>query len=202
MMEGIEFGAGCHISTAAQVLVDAAEQHGTAVGSFNDIELIAERGTTADEIVRYFAAEQERRSQAYRNSAAGKAAEAEREQRRRDSQATHDRLMAELPRLNMRDADAVLAWLGHMQGPSDLRGVIVRRETILSAFAAAGYLPGVNCGADYRADDRDNALRYLVGQALSGLHEGPAIHPIFHKFADEWRARFMSAPALIGDQQT
>lgn len=202
MMEGIEFGAGCHISTAAQALVDAAEQHGTAVGSFNDIELIAKRGTTADEIVRYFTAEQERRSEAYRKSPAGQAAKAEREDRRQKAQAQHDHLMAVLPQMEMHDACAVLSWLGEMQGPSDHIGVSVQSAEILRVFRAAGFADGVNCGPDYRPLDRDNSLHWLVGQALDGLAHSSAIHPIFHKFADDWRTRFIPAPSLVGDQQT
>lgn len=77
-----------------------------------------------------------------------------------------------------------------MQEPSDHAGVILRRETIVSAFERRGFKAGENCGADYKPDDRSNMFRYLVGQALSGLKDGPAIHPILHKFAAEWREQF------------
>jgi hypothetical protein len=190
----VEFGAGCHISKAAQMLADAADRLGTATGSFNGIVLTVNRADKPDSIVAWFTEESERRAEAYRNSPDGKAAEASREQRRRETQGKHDALMDSLPRVDMRDADAVLAWLEAMQVASDYVDVVVRRKTILSVFEGVGYLPGVNCGADYRGDDRDNSLRYLVGQALDGLANGPAIHPIFHKFAAEWRARFLPSP--------
>ena len=77
-----------------------------------------------------------------------------------------------------------------MQGPSDSVGVIVRRETIVSAFEAKGFVAGANCGSDYRDGDRDNMFRYLVGQALDGLKKGPSIHPIINDFAQKWRERF------------
>ena len=90
----------------------------------------------------------------------------------------------------MTNASAVLDWLCQMQECSDHIGVIVRKHTIVEAFERAGYKANENTGADYRAGDRNNAFRYLVGQALSGLKEGPAIHPILHKFAAEWRLQF------------
>lgn len=98
--------------------------------------------------------------------------------------------MRNLPSLDMNNDCAVLAWVCEMQEPSDHVGVIVRRETIVSAFEKAGYVAGANCGPDYRPGNRDNMFRYLVGQALDGLKNGPAIHPIIHKFADEWRREF------------
>lgn len=196
-MNSVHFGAGCHINEAAKMLVDAAECNGSATGSFNDIVLTANRGDAPEAVVSWFTAECERRSEAYRNSPEGRAAAAKQDQRRRETQGKHDALMDSLPRVDMADAGAVLAWLEAMQEPSDHINVVVDKRAILDTFAAAGYLPGVNCGPAYRADDRDNSLRYLVGQALDGLANGPAIHPIFHKFAGDWRSKFMPDASAV-----
>jgi hypothetical protein len=186
----VDFLAGTHISDAAKQLAAAAQEHGEATGSFNGIALWAGAGTTAEEIVADFAKRQTAAAEAYRNSPEGKKAEADREDRRARAQAEHDRLMRRLASLDMSDDVAVLDWLCAMQAPSDHVGVIVRRSTIVSKFEAAGYAAGANCGKDYKPGDRANTFRYLVGQALDGLKNGPAIHPIIHKFAGEWKSQF------------
>lgn len=186
----IEFMGGCHIDEAARQLVAAAIEHGEATGSFNDIELKASPESKPEQIVSDWNARQAAAAEAYRNSHAGKKAAKGREDRRSAAQQEHDNLMKLLPNLNMLDDVAVLTWLCSMQDPSDHNGVIVRRDTIVGAFEKAGYAAGANCGKDYRKGDRENMFRYLVGQALSGLKDGPAIHPILHRFVADWKAEF------------
>ncbi len=186
----IQFSAGCHLRSAAAQLVKAAKESGEARGMFNDIELRATADTTSTEIEQYFDRETKARSEAYRNSAAGIADAADRKRRRADAQAMHDGLMRKLTDLDFSDDVAVLAWVCAMQDPTDSVGVIVRRDTIVQAFEAKGFEAGANCGFKYRDGDRDNMFRYLVGQALDGLKRGPAINPIIHKFADNWRKLF------------
>ena len=190
-MKEIEFYAGCHIAKAAKLLLDAAKSNGEAVGMFNNIQLVAREGQTEADVVGDYQRQSEALAELYRNSPEGRAAATEREESRAAAQAKHDRLMRQLPSLNFRDDAAVLDWCCQMQEPSDHVGVIVRRETIVETFAKHGFEPGVNCGADYKPRDRGNMFRYLVGQALSGLQDGPAIHSIIHQFADEWRAKFL-----------
>jgi len=192
----VNFGAGCHINTAARMLVEAARDGTGAFGHFNDIRLNATPAATAESIVEFFNNETVRRHDAYKKSPAGKAAEVEREQRRRDAQATHDGLMVRLRTLDFSNDVAVLDWICAMQGASDHVGVIVRRETIASAFEKRGFVENANCGEDYRAGDRENMFRYLVGQALNGVKSGPAIHPIIHKFVGEWKAQFCPTPEI------
>lgn len=189
--ERVEFRAGESIESAAAGLCEAAEAHGEATGSFNGIELHAARGYAAAAVVSFYNDEARRRTEAWKNSPEGIAAAAERERVRSDLQAKHDALMRRLPQLDFTDQCAVLDWLCEMQGPSDHGGVIVRRKTILEAFAKRNFLPGVNCDADFHPEVRDNVHRWLVGQALSGLEEGPAIHGVIHKFAAEWKAKFV-----------
>ena len=186
----ISFSLGEHISRAAEQLVAAAREHGSAIGWFNEIALTATAETTPKEVVEVFNRECELRAEAYRNSPEGKEAERQREAARSTAQQVHDALMAQLPSLNMADDEAVLDWFCQMQEPSDHVGVIVRRQTIVQAFEKHGFRANENCGADYRPGDRKNMHRYLVGQILSCLKEGLSIHPIFHKFAAEWRQQF------------
>jgi hypothetical protein len=188
----IKFGAGCHIAAAAKMLVDAVAKTGEPVqGKFNDILLIADASSTPDGIVAFFDQQREIRAEEYRNSPEGKRAEQEAEERRSRLQQTHDSLMRKLPSLDMHDQVAVLDWLCQMQEPSDHIGIILRRTTIVSAFEKAGFVANANTGKAYKADDRENNFRYLVGQALAGLKDGPAIHSILHKFTKEWREKFL-----------
>lgn len=189
-MQTVHFSAGSHIYRAAIDLVAAAKKHGRASGMFNDIELTATPDTEPDAIVAHYDRECETRATAYKNSPEGKRAAREAQERRTAAQATHDALMSRLPTLDWSDDAAILKWLCDMQQPSDHVGVAVSRNVIVSEFEKRGYRVGENCGKDYKDGDRENMVRYLIGQALDGLKNGPAIHPILHKFAADWRDRF------------
>ncbi len=186
------FTAGTHIDDAAKELLAAAAEHGEARGRFNDIEIVARRGQSYQEVVGDWETKREAASAAYRASPKGQAAEAARQDRRRDLQARHDILMARLPTLDMTDDSAVLDWLCQMQEPADHVDVISRADTIIAKFEAAGYRASENCGKDYRPGDRENMFRYLVGQALGGFKQVGAPHSILLKFAAEWRAQFLT----------
>lgn len=187
----VRFDAGMHITTAAELLA-AAAKFGNARGRFNDIEMFATRGTTTAEIVAEWERQSAERAEAYRQSPEGIEAAQRRDDIRRRMQGQHDRLMGELPMLDWTSDVAILNWLCAMQAPSDHIGVIIRKDTIAAAFGKRGYVPSMDTGANYRADDRHSAFRYLVGQALDGIVNGPAIHSIIHKFTDEWKERFGS----------
>ena len=186
----VEFQPGESIEAAATRLCEAATEHGEATGTFNDIELHVVAGYDPGGVVSFYHEECQRRSEAWRASPEGRAAQRAAHAKRRDLQSRHDWLMARLPALVMSQPHDVLDWLCQMQEPSDHIGVIVRKHTIIEAFEKAGYKANENTGKDYKAGDRDSMFRYLVGQALAGLKEGPAIHPIIHRFADEWRKQF------------
>lgn len=193
-MHTIQFGAGEHIEEAAQKLVTAAHEHGSACGTFNDILLTAKDGDTLAGILAAWRAESKARAEAYAASPEGIKAARDAADRRTAAQWKHDALMDVLPRLDFSDDTKVLDWLCEMQDPSDHVGVAVDKKAILDAFAAHGFLPGVNCGEDFNGADRDNMHRWLVGQALSTL-QSVAIHGIIHKFADEWRTKFLGKAA-------
>lgn len=189
-IHSVKFGAGCPIRNAAQQLVDAAKEHGAATGLFNGIRLVADAASTVERIMADYDTLQAAAASAYRKSPEGVAAQVASEKRRSDMQHKHDVLMGRLPSLDFTSDVAVLDWLCEMQEPSDHIGVIVRRETIIAAFARNGFHAGVNCGADFRPENRDNVHRWLVGQALDTL-QTCAIHGIVHKFAAEWKAKFV-----------
>lgn len=190
-METIELCAGEHVQKASIRLSVAAASHGAAKMEFNDVTVIAKAGDTPDQIVNRWQAQQDAAHQAYINSDAGKAAAAAREKEVQRLQNKHDDLMVDLQSLDFASDVAVLDWLCAMQEPSDHIRVATRNADIVRIFSDHGFEAGVNCGDNYQKDDRDNAFRYLVGQCLSGL-KSVAIHGIIHKFAADWKERFVA----------
>lgn len=185
---------GEDISTTAKRIVAMAKRERDVVkAKFNDIELTANPDTTADSVVAFYGEESKRRGEAYRNSPEGKKAAREAENRRVALQQKHNALMQQLPTLNFTDDVAVLDWLCELQDPSDHTGVVNQKDVVISTFAAHGYYPSVNTGKDFNENDRDNFVRYVIGQALANLREVGAIHRIIHKFTENWKKKFLTA---------
>lgn len=174
----------------------ASQTKDTVKAEFNDIELTANQDSNAESIVAYYGKEMARRAEVYRNSPDGKKAAREREERKAAAQQKHDDLMRSLPNPNFADDVAVLDWLCEFQDSSDDIGVVKQQDVVLAIFAANGYYPSVNTGKDFNKDNRDNFARYIIGQALDNLQcEVGAIHPIIHKFTDDWKKKFLVAAA-------
>lgn len=192
-MQTIDFLGGTHIDEAAKQLVEAAKVHGSAKARFNGINLTATPDSVPQEISALYQRECEAQAKAWRESPEGQAALRAENEERKSLQAKHDRLMRRLPFLDWSSDVAVIDWISGMEG-LDRSDIIVRRDTIVSAFEARGFKAGENTGAAYREEDRTNSFRWLVGQAVDGLKNGPAIHPIWFDFADKWRKRFGASP--------
>lgn len=189
-MHTVHFGPGEHISRAACRLVDAAKKYGEANGFFNEIELVATSTSLPQDITEYFTTEIARQSAAYWASPAGIAAKKRDQEEIATAEKIRDRLLLELPSLDFSNETAVLDWLCALQVPSDRVGVKIDAVPILSAFERHGLLPGMNCGDDFDGENRANFYGYIVGQGLTGLKDGPAIHWIINKFTDQWKEKF------------
>ena len=179
-------------TTAKRIVAMAEETKGVVQAKFNDIELTANPDTTADRVAAFYGEEQERRTEAYRNSPKGKKAARETEERRVVLQQKHDALMQQLPTLNFADDVAVLDWLCEFQDPSDHIGIVRQQNAVIAAFAAHGYYPSVNTGKDFNENDRDNFARYIIGQALSNLRNVGAIHHLVLRFTTDWKKKFLN----------
>ena len=194
-MKTYEPMAGENVNTTAHEMVTLAmKTRDTVKAKFNGIELTATSNSTADGIVAYYGEESKRRSEMYRNSPEGKKAIQENEERKVAMQKKHDALMQQLPSLDFTNDVAVLDWFTQFQAPSEHIGVGKQLSVVLTTFASHGYHPNVNTGKDFDVNDRDNFARYVIGQALAGLAcEVGAIHKVFHKFADDWKKKFLAA---------
>lgn len=187
-MKTIEFLAGTHIENAALQLVEACP----ARCLFNEIELIADEGSTVQQIVAFFGKESTRRAEEYRNSPEGQKAAKEAEDRRLAAQQAFDFCMEKLPSLDFKNDAAVLDWFCEIQGSADHIGIVKSKDKILTTFALHGMYKGVNCGDEFNSDDRENFFRYLVGQCLDGFASVGAPHGIIHKFTAEWKQKFLT----------
>lgn len=181
---------GQHVKDFAGDLVRAAAEHGAAKGTHNNVEIVADGASTVDVLLAQWQQKMDDAATAYRNSPEGKAAAERREAEILKAQETHDRLVRDLATLDFKNDVAVLDWLCAIQDSTDHTSVVVDKATILAAFDAAGLKPSVNTGSNFKADDRDNVFRYIVGQALDCL-KSVAIHGIVHKFVADWKAKFL-----------
>lgn len=196
----VVFSPGQHIARAAEELSSAANEHGAATGTFNDIVLTALRGQPPQEIVASFDEQLRESGRRYRESPAGIAAAKAAASRLSDSQAIYDGHMASLAVLDFNSQAAILDWLCGIQDATDHVGVLTIPSEITLAFAKHGYEPGVYCGDKFDGESPDIFARWVIGQALDGLQKIGAIHPIIHKFAGQWKSKFSAGsdqlPAL------
>lgn len=184
----IEATAGEHIRRTAERMVAMVRTAKRVKCRFNDILLLADRDSTVDGLVAEFNQRCEARAKAYRESPEGKRAQAEADERRHNLQVAADELMAGLDRLDFSNVAALLDWLCAIEDARDHIGVTVDVSRIVATFGAHGYLPNVNCGADYKEDDPDNSARWLIGQALSVPYV-----PLVRHFTEQWKAKFVTA---------
>jgi len=180
--------------TAARIVEIAKLTGNMVTAKFNDIELKAWPMSTARHVIDDFHFVQRVQSEQYRRSPAGLRAAKEAEDRKlRDQQKVTD-LMQRLPTLDFTNLSAVIDWLGELQDPSDHIGVTVPHQQIVETFKEKGFLPNVNCGKDFKAEDEENVARWIIGQALGCLEcDVHAIHQVFGSFADKWRKKFRQA---------
>lgn len=183
----VHFLGGEHIRSAAERLIEAGVG---AYGTFNDIVIRNDDGSTAESIVAAFDRDSEAVAAAWRTSPAGIEAARQREERRQAMQARGDALMAALPDLDWSDDHAVLRWITDMQDPSDHAGVRTNAPLILRVFIEHGYEPNAYVDDAFVPGDRRIEHAWLIGQALDGLRQIGAIHGVVHSFAEKWRAQF------------
>lgn len=188
---------GIHISSAAIEMVQLANKHQTKVTAvFNGIELSTDPDfdvlRAAQEIVEDYKLKNKLRIEEYDNSPEGKAKIIELEIQKQQNQKTVNAAVAELETLDFSDIAAVVDWFDKVTDPMDFRGVKVPSAKIVQIFENHGYLPGVNTGENFNGEDKENFARYIIGQALLGLKSPIGrIHPVFIRFAREWREKFI-----------
>lgn len=101
-----------------------------------------------------------------------------------------DQLIERLDNLDFSDYEPVLDWIYNFQEPSDYTWVSFDKSQVISKFKNQGFDIGVNTGNDFNGEDVENVVKYLVGQALDGIKNVGAPHPIICKFINNWKQKF------------
>ena len=187
-MKEIKSLAGNHISSVCQ----AAIKNGfPCFFIFNDIrvEHLSEYDTP-ESLEEDFMSACNKRRQEYLNSPRGKADAAKRARVANNKQQVVDSLMERMPQLDFSNQMEILTWFKELTNPSDDVDVQKPVAEILQFFEKNGYLPGVYCGKEFVASDKNIYARYLVGQALSCLKTVGAIHHMYHSMFETWKNKF------------
>ena len=190
--EKVEASIGEHFNNYAERVAQAARNSDVAV-KFNDIEFTVPKGEhDSAEIVATWEKLSDERREKYLNSPEGKAAAEADAQDIDAKQEQINELTKQLDTLDFSDVKKVLEWCVAFQDPSDRVGTQRDKNKILAKFAEHGYVPNMNTGTEYKAEDKENSAKYIIGQALSGIEYIGAVHQVVHRFSDEWKAKFNS----------
>lgn len=182
---------GTIISAAFTELVKEANLHNESVkAEFNGIEVVAQPGDDAGKLYMDYQADQSRRAREYHRSREGKRARRQQDKRKRQMQRQAEKVMRDLRGLDFSNFEELIDFLDRLADSSDHVDVTFDSQLVVDEFVKHGFTANANVGDEYDDNDSENSARWLIGQALDGLESIGAIHPIYHKFADEWREKF------------
>ena len=201
IVKKVEARCGESNKSAAQKMLDV---YRLSANGKNEIEVHCEfngaimkcgKKSTLKSIIKNWRRELDVQAKAYRNSPEGKASAKENAAEVAYLKAKRKRLMLEFKTLNFVDYTQVLNWLCKIQDISDDIRVGVPAARILSVLKKHRYQPNVNCEADFNEEDKENFVRYIIGQAMDGLQKIGAIHGLVHSFTKEWVDKFKVFPS-------
>ena len=175
---------------AVQVANQRSEEHWFR---FNDMILTVTPGATESDVIAEYERRDRERVAAYEASPEGQRRAAEAAGQVKRAQADVDLAVLALDKLDFRDVNAVLAWCERFTTAADLIGVNAPRAEILSWFRMCGWMPNMNCDAEFNGEDRDNFAGYVIGQALDGIDKMGVPHPLLHGFVEQWRQKFAAS---------
>lgn len=193
-MQVVQFGAGCHIISAAEQLVVAAaySPDGKARGNFNGVMVVARQVSTPEALVSQWEKKMDAKSKKYSRTAKAKATASQWAQYEASMQERYDELMQQLPTLDFKTDTTVLDWLSEYQNPSDFIPVINRDpQAVVDLFAQNGYHPlaGVE---DFDRNNRNEAANIIIGQALYSLVTFGSIHQVIPTWVEDWKKKFVT----------
>lgn len=178
-------------TTAKNMIALAKEKKGDVRTLFNNIPLLATEQSVPENIVKDFETKHNEASETQRKSPKGQYEEVNREKEKKEIQDKINCLIGQLPSIDFSKQEKVLDWLCKFQPLSDHTNVKTDASKILKIFEKHGYRPGINVGKNFQEENPDNHARYIVGQSLENLQAVDAIHPVVHKFAKDWKKKFL-----------
>jgi hypothetical protein len=177
-----------------KLILISTEKNTEISGTFNDYEFIINQAinpVTVESLRAEFTEYNRQQDEIYQNSNEGKLASLKRAQKLKNSQHHIDILIEKLDSLDFDNFGAVLEWMCLFQIESDQTGVVYYEDLVVETFIANGYEIGVNTGEQFNPKDQENVCKYIIGQALDGIDRVGAPHQIIHKFANDWKQKFL-----------
>lgn len=176
---------GVDIREVATKMVELAKAERAPVHcEINGINLRADYGTPADAVVQSYRDEIARRSAAWRESSAGKAALAESARREAASVAALRELLAELPE-HMGCESRLVAWVGRL---ALLDRADFDTQTVADQLESVGYVRNDHVGDRIPNPSKSQLARWIIGQAIDALRQNHAIRSVFSMHAEKYAA--------------
>lgn len=187
-MQTYEPAMGQSIDAACREAVALAAKNETEVRfTFNDVALSAMPTDRPQIIEQRWRSIFEAKQEAYRNSPEGKAAAAEREQQRKNMQATTNTLIKQLPDTLKRGLDDLMFWLRKFSSTADHVGVTWDIAYVKKTLEDAGYIANEHAGqAPEWFNTRERMGRYVAGQAIECMNNGLPPLPVTASFVEEY----------------
>ncbi len=187
----IEGNPGEHISHfATRLEAIAKEKQTTVTGKFNNIFLTATPEATVNDLLVEYQVECDKAEKAYLASPAYREHLQLVQKKTDEANAKAKVLMEKFDSLNWDSVTDILDWLCEIQPVADTSGVALDRKKIVRAFVDHGFKANVNTHKNFKADDKDNVARYIIGQAMDGLEVVGAPHHVLIRFVDDWKKKF------------
>lgn len=181
-------GGGEDVSTACRnMTMTAREWNCDVVMAFNDVIVHVCPSDNVTDVVARWRVDTDAAAEAYRNSPAGKAAQARFEaMMAAEAQQVQDAL-ARLPNTDLTDARKALHIMADV---ADKRIPPDGRQALLDAYTTAGYVANDCTGRDFVETNPENFARYIIGQALAGISTVGTPHGMTQVFRERWDKAF------------
>jgi hypothetical protein len=197
--EIVQFSAGEHIEKCINQLIDKwnyiseKKVYGNATfiteGTFNEIQLIYTGKETAEGILKAFHDQADQNIREYESSPEYKKQEIDRKNKIKRMQEKIDNLMSyHLP--DWKDYDKVLDFILEYFELSEHSGVVNYDEMIIRYLETNGYESGCNTGKDYKAGDKENTARYIIGQFMDSIKTHGMCPPVITSFYEKYKKDF------------
>jgi len=95
-----------------------------------------------------------------------------------------------LSSLDFKDPLAPLEWLCKLQELGDMTYCKFDRQSVINAFATAGYTAGMNCDDKFNEKDQENYKGYIIGNALDGIQTIGCPQKVLHHFTKKYQEIF------------
>jgi len=180
---------GTHINSACRDAKHLAVKHRALVRfTFNGIKLVATPKKSVSGLIWEFYFTNERQIAAYKLSAAGRQAEAQRQLEQRAAQTVVDSLWRDIDEALAEGLDTLIAWLNWFIPASDILGVKCDRKALSEKLKAAGYVSNIHAvegGFRGKISKRVKG-EWIVGQVINMIDRVGSIHPHLTSFCQRY----------------